>query len=312
MAQMPRGEPRSVPDPIGEQYDEMIRQERLKRQAAQDTAFDSTATAGSADYFSPFRKRVDDLDLRPRPDLVAPADGRDIDPRCIVQSDGSTGSPGELAEQQRAIQKALFMADHPLGAAAYGLAALTGASPQVRDGALVAGGFADAAMMGAAPTGAPIRGRAAAPQARSEAPALNAPVRLRELNSNAQPMGVNAAITRSALGTGTRVPTWLKPPGWQDDAGLARGHILGKQLGGLGEDRRNAVTLTQKPTNSPRMRDFENMVARRVRAGEVVEYSATPLYSDGILPPGGMLLTAHGSRGDPRALFIQNPAGQRR
>jgi hypothetical protein len=32
---MPRGEPRSVPDPAGEQYDAMIRQERQKRQRAE-------------------------------------------------------------------------------------------------------------------------------------------------------------------------------------------------------------------------------------------------------------------------------------
>ena len=38
MAQMPRGEPRSVPDPAGEQYDEMIRQERLKRERAEAAA----------------------------------------------------------------------------------------------------------------------------------------------------------------------------------------------------------------------------------------------------------------------------------
>jgi hypothetical protein len=35
MAQMPRGEPRSVPDPAGELYDEMIRKERLKRRQAE-------------------------------------------------------------------------------------------------------------------------------------------------------------------------------------------------------------------------------------------------------------------------------------
>jgi len=42
MAQMPRGEPRSVPDPAGERYDEMIRQERLKRGRA-----DAAATKSS-------------------------------------------------------------------------------------------------------------------------------------------------------------------------------------------------------------------------------------------------------------------------
>ena len=38
MAQMPRGEPRSVPDAAGEQYDEMIRRERLKRERAEAAA----------------------------------------------------------------------------------------------------------------------------------------------------------------------------------------------------------------------------------------------------------------------------------
>jgi hypothetical protein len=35
MARMPKGGPRSVPDPEGERYDEMIRQERLKRERAE-------------------------------------------------------------------------------------------------------------------------------------------------------------------------------------------------------------------------------------------------------------------------------------
>jgi hypothetical protein len=38
MALMPRGEPRSVPDPEGELYDEMIRQEREKRRRAEAAA----------------------------------------------------------------------------------------------------------------------------------------------------------------------------------------------------------------------------------------------------------------------------------
>lgn len=56
------------------------------------------------------------------------------------------------------------------------------------------------------------------------------------------------------------------------------------------------------------MRDFENGVARRVKAGEVVEYSATPLYSPGVLPPSSVLVTALGSRGAPSARLIHNPA----
>lgn len=35
MAQMPKGGPRSVPDPAGERYDEMNTQDRLKRERAE-------------------------------------------------------------------------------------------------------------------------------------------------------------------------------------------------------------------------------------------------------------------------------------
>ena len=34
MAQLPRGEPRSVPDPAGQQREKMIRQERLRQQSS--------------------------------------------------------------------------------------------------------------------------------------------------------------------------------------------------------------------------------------------------------------------------------------
>jgi hypothetical protein len=311
MARMPRGEPRSVPDPVGEQYDEMIRQERLRQQRGEDAKARATALIqGAAGVFP---SNLPDFNHQPdQRGLSILPDGRPLDPRCVVAPDTPLVSPAELAEQKRAIQRAFFMTDSPLGAAAYGVAALSGASPQVRDGGLIAGGALDTFMQGAAPMGAPIRGRAAAPQAQPAAIPLDATVRLRERNVDGQPMGMNAAVTRAMLGTGTRIPAWLRPPGYEDDAGHARGHLLGRQLGGEGKDRRNAVTLTQNPTNSPDMRDFENMVARRAQAGEVVEYSVTPLYNDGILPPGGMLLTAHGSRSGPRALFIQNPAGQRR
>jgi len=45
MAQMPRGEPRSVPDPAGERYDAMIRQERLKSAHADGAATKSASNS---------------------------------------------------------------------------------------------------------------------------------------------------------------------------------------------------------------------------------------------------------------------------
>jgi hypothetical protein len=70
------------------------------------------------------------------------------------------------------------------------------------------------------------------------------------------------------------------------------------------------VTLSRR-ANSPQMRDFEDKVAGRVRAGEIIEYMAKPIYSEGILPPSGVLLTGFGNYGPPIARLIRNPAGRR-
>jgi hypothetical protein len=118
------------------------------------------------------------------------------------------------------------------------------------------------------------------------------------------------------LGTGAAVNPRLRPPGWQGNGrhfNEARGHLLARSLGGAGGlEGRNFVTLTQKGANTPQMRDFERNVAQRVRAGEVVEYSVTPLYDHGALPPSAVLTTAYGSRRAPSARLIRNPAGRRK
>jgi hypothetical protein len=207
------------------------------------------------------------------------------------------------------------MADHPLAGAAYGVAALFGASPDARDIALAAGSVADTLMQGAAPLGAPVRGRPAPPQQQPAAKPFDATVRLRELNSAEQAMGANVMVTKPMLGTGTPVPRRIKPPGWQGNGRTyneARGHLQAKQLGGMGEDRRNSVTLTQNPTNSSHMVRFENQVARMARAGEVVDYSVTPLYGEEAFPPAWVLMMRNGSRSGPAAQLIQNPAGRLR
>jgi hypothetical protein len=129
-------------------------------------------------------------------------------------------------------------------------------------------------------------------------------------------MGFDATITKPMLGTGTKASRRLTPPGWQGHGGRyneARAHLLAQSLGGAGGlEMRNLVTLTQNGANSPHMRDFEQGVARRARAGEVMEYAGRTFYEDGVLPPSAILLTAHGSRGGvPSARLIRNPAGRR-
>ncbi|WP_370689298.1 DNA/RNA non-specific endonuclease [Phenylobacterium sp.] len=171
-------------------------------------------------------------------------------------------------------------------------------------------------MLGVAPriasaSRAPIPRRAAlAP------PVVKQPdVRYGQPTALGQATRVMATLTEPMLAFGTRADRRQTPPGWQGNGrkfNESRGHLQAKQLGGSGLDPRNLVTLTQKPANSPQMRRFEDGVRRRVQAGEVVEYSATPLYAPGVLPPARILLTAIGSRGAPVARIIENPAGKRR
>jgi hypothetical protein len=319
MAQMPRGEPRSVPDPAGELYDEMNRQKRLKEQRAEAGAA-KPRPSSDAPPFSSFRRRPDFRAPRLSPTVTIGGKAyREIDngrANVLVPVDDPLNSPAELAERRRGIDRAFFMAASPVAGAAYGLASLTGASPQARDSALAAGGLIDAAILGAAPRGAPVRGQVAMPrQGQPVAPNLRPSIRYREPNASGQAAGVTATITSPMIGTGTKAYWRLTPPGWQGNGKLyneARAHLFAKDLGGSGRDMRNLVTLTHKGANTPQMQSFEQGVAQRARAGEVVEYSATPLYGPGALPPAAVLLTAVGSRGAPTARVIQNPAGWRR
>jgi hypothetical protein len=115
------------------------------------------------------------------------------------------------------------------------------------------------------------------------------------------------------LGTGTDTDRRLKPVGWSGNGTTnneARGHIIGRQLGGSGRDIENLMTLTQNPTNSSHMTPFENKVARLARKGNVVDYQVRPLYEDASLAPSGVLMVAIGSGGPRAARVIQNPAGK--
>jgi len=310
MAQMPRGGPRSVPDPDGELYDEMIRQENRKKARAE--VRDVPLRVPGADASLPFSHP--DFSKSSRSPVVT-VDGRQIDTRCVVGG-RAPASAAELAERRRAIERAFYMASNPLAGAAYGIAAIAGASPQTRDRAMMAGGVVDAAMMGAAPRGASIHAQSSPPRTQAvPKPFARKEIRALGTNSIEQAMGVNATLTPPMLGRGSKADRRLKPPGWQGDGRIfneARGHLLAKALGGTGEEMWNLVTQTHRGANTPQMSNFERGIAARVRGGEVIEYRAQPLYRDGVLPPSGILLTATGSRGAPSARIINNPAGRSR
>lgn len=295
MAQHPAGQRRSVPGPKSRLSD--------------------------APRLSEFDWRFEDLDLTPRQGrtvTIGRQTYREVDngsANVLVPTGDPLLSPAEYAEQQHALRQAARVAQSPIGALVYNALALAKAPKRVRDAGLGVGETVDAMASGRAVRTGPVRRQPISPGGRVAAPTLERqPIRLRKLNSDGQAQGATATLTAPMLGSGTAASKALRPPGFisgLDPLFDARGHLLAKRLGGRGDDPRNLLTLTRH-ANSPQMSGFESAVAGRVRTGEVVEYSSTPLYRQGSPAPTGVLVTASGSRGAPTARFIPNPAGRRR
>lgn len=271
-------------------------------------------------YFSPFADRLEPLRSAPRFGRRVTIGGRTY--REIDDGGANVLVPihdpriaAELARRREDWGRVQFMAQSPLAGAAYGLAAASGVSPQGRDRALAVGASADA-IMPATPRRTFGFGRVAPPTKALDGPSLpREQVRLGALTPSGQATYAGATITQPMLGTGSRASRHLKPPGWSgngDAYNEARGHLQGAQLGGTGGDLRNIVTLTQKPTNSPDMRAFEDHVARKVRNGEVVDYFVQPMYQGLGLAPDMILMMEQGSRGGTSARILGNPAGRRK
>jgi hypothetical protein len=85
----------------------------------------------------------------------------------------------------------------------------------------------------------------------------------RSLDHMGRPTGAFGRITPDMLtphGPGTKASRRIQPPGYVSERGLARGHLIARQLGGSGRKRQNLVTLLQNPVNSPFMSGFEDMI----------------------------------------------------
>jgi len=121
-----------------------------------------------------------------------------------------------------------------------------------------------------------------------------------------QRSGISATITPAMVAAaahdklGSAADSSIRPPGLDQlpARNRARGHLLGRQLGGTGDLPANLVALYQIRANTPVMRDYETAVAEAVRAGETVRYSVRPRYPspsfDGA--PSAILITAIGDR----------------
>ena len=138
----------------------------------------------------------------------------------------------------------------------------------------------------------------------------NGSVRYGELDSLGRPTGIEATITEDMIGTGTVPKPSIRPPGFEgggkESPGHARGHLLGKQLGGRGDDPRNLVTIYQNGSNTPVMRDFENSIKNAVKSGEIVTYKSTPIYNGNNLMPIGITMEATGTGGFSLSVSVLN------
>ncbi|MFF0047137.1 DNA/RNA non-specific endonuclease [Streptomyces sp. NPDC005498] len=78
---------------------------------------------------------------------------------------------------------------------------------------------------------------------------------------------------------------------------MNRGHLLARQLGGSGTDRRNLVPL-YRTANSPEMSTQEQKIADSIAAGNTVYYSSVPVWGSDSNPiPLGVTMTAYTSTG---------------
>lgn len=215
-------------------------------------------------------------------------------------------------EDARAANRNAALLANPFGSAAYSIAALLGAPEEARDKSL----FIAASVGNALSAGAPYaaRGRFVTPV--PPAPATSAPIRqpmqtYGQLTAQRQATRADAWVTANVLGTGTKSDRRIKPPGWSGNGRVhneARAHLLARLLGGSGVDPQNLITLTHNPTNLVIMSRLESAVAQAARRGEVIRYSATPMYVSGRAAPTHIVITATGSRGFETSAVIANPA----
>jgi len=133
-----------------------------------------------------------------------------------------------------------------------------------------------------------------------------------------QRSGIRATITPAMVAAaardelGSAADPDIRPPGFDQlpARNRARGHLLGRQLGGTGELPANLIALYQTRANTPVMRDYETEVAEAARAGETIRYQVRPRYPspDFKEAPTAIRIIAVGDRGFRLDVTIANTA----
>ncbi|WP_367946456.1 DNA/RNA non-specific endonuclease [Cronobacter sakazakii] len=118
-------------------------------------------------------------------------------------------------------------------------------------------------------------------------------------------------FTGPPVNTGTHANPNIQPPGFITGAGSnrARGHLLGRQLGGSDDDVRNLVTIQQRPANTPVMSGIEGRIRKALEQGEIIDLNITPIYHGPSRIPAGITIKAEGSGGFFEHVTVLNPPG---
>jgi RHS repeat-associated protein len=132
-----------------------------------------------------------------------------------------------------------------------------------------------------------------------------------ELDALGRPTGVRARLDSSHINSGTHANPNIQPPGFITGAGSnrARGHLLGRQLGGSGDDVRNLVTIQQRPANTPVMSAVEGRIRKALEQGGSVDMNILPIYHGPSRIPAGLTIKAEGTGGFFEYVTILNPPG---
>ncbi|MDA3973583.1 DNA/RNA non-specific endonuclease [Enterococcus thailandicus] len=111
-----------------------------------------------------------------------------------------------------------------------------------------------------------------------------------------RPTGAEALIKKKMINTGTSANREIRPPGFVSGPKYdhSRGHLIAKQFGGSGDERKNLVTLYQFPVNDPYMNYYELAIRQALNKGETVRYRVTPNYTKNELIPESVTLEAQG------------------
>jgi RHS repeat-associated protein len=128
------------------------------------------------------------------------------------------------------------------------------------------------------------------------------------LDALGRPTGARATLTEDLLGTGSGANRRILPPGWDDlpSDNRGRGHLIGQQYGGSGNDPENLIAMYQNHANSPTMRDVENGIAASVAGGETVNLQVTPVYVGDEPVARGVTIDAQGNNGTSVYMTVLN------